>query len=84
MAPSNHRTTFLLEADGVTVVNDPQGNPVTAVTGADGLATVPAHTAGQAGTIVTVAADDYDLWTFHRVTSRTFDVPLQRSVGSPP
>lgn len=48
------------------------------LTDVNGLATVDTHDtgAGQVGTLVTVVADGYDLFTFHGATSSRLSIPL--------
>jgi hypothetical protein len=51
---------------------------VPALTDEFGVATVPTHDtgAGQVGTLVTVVADGYDLFTFHGATAGRLSIPL--------
>lgn len=56
-----------------------------AMSDANGLASVPTHDtgAGQVGTLLTVVADGYDLFTFHGVTTGRVSVPLTFTAEAP-
>lgn len=55
------------------------------LTDANGLATVATHDtgAGQVGTLVTVVADGYDLFTFHGATAGRLSIPLTFTAEGP-
>ncbi len=70
--------TVLSHADAGDGVNFPSLGSGT--TGPTGLATgLPAHSAGQVGTLITVDLPGYDLFTFHGVPTTFLSVPLVRA-----